>query len=119
MFTIKVIEYNALKSITFVAEAYLFHINLLDQLEEVSASSENGGDKEGHPTAGPSLQFYQRSKSLCYPYISAAEDHHAFKYSANDCLPLSTRPQLLQSSAGKDSLFSLPLPQRTKAAHIV
>lgn len=28
-----VIEFNALKSVAFVVEAYLFHINLLDELE--------------------------------------------------------------------------------------
>lgn len=64
-------------------------------------------------------KFYQRSKSICYPFISTADQHHAFKYAANDCLPLSTRPHLLQPDAERNDLFALPVPHRTRQSHFV
>lgn len=67
----------------------------------------------------PLRRFYQRSKSICYPFISTAENHHAFKYTANECLPLSTRSHLLQPDAERNVLFSLPVPHRTRESHKV
>lgn len=63
-------------------------------------------------------KFYQRSNSICYPCISYADNHHSFQYSAEECLPLSSRPQLLQPDIEKYQLFTLPIPQRTRKEHI-
>lgn len=42
-----VIEFNVLKSVAFIVEAYLFHINLMDELEiKISALSESNEDGE-------------------------------------------------------------------------
>lgn len=67
----------------------------------------------------PFRHFYRRSKSICYSFISTADNHHAFKYTANDCLPLSTRSHLLQPDAERNILFSLPVPHRTRESHKV
>lgn len=41
-----VIEFNALKSVTFVVEAYLFHINLIDELESKLSSLSKADETE-------------------------------------------------------------------------
>lgn len=119
-----IIEYNNLKAITFVCEAYLSHINILDQLHpNVEGSGKGSAEEAVHLEAlvkeGDLRRFFKRSKSICYPLISTADPHHAFKYSANECLPLSTRTHLLQPDAEKNHLFALPTPERTHISHRV
>ncbi|KAI1718350.1 HECT-domain (ubiquitin-transferase) domain-containing protein [Ditylenchus destructor] len=88
-----------------------------------SHSSENGEKiKEEVTEAQAPLQkdlrkFYKRSKSICYPFISTADNHHAFKYPASQCLPLSTSSHLLQPNAERNQLFALPVPHRTRNTH--
>lgn len=119
-----IIEYSSLKAITFVCEAYLSHINILDQLHPTAEGTGKGGVEEiAHLESivkeGDLKRFFKRSKSICYPLISTADPHHAFKYSANECLPLSTRTHLLQPDAEKNQLFALPTPERTRVSHHV
>lgn len=62
-------------------------------------------------------KFYQRSNSLCYPCISYAGIHNPFQYSAEECLPLSTRPQMLQPDVEKYQFFTIPLPPRNASSY--
>uniref|UniRef100_A0A915EF78 E3 ubiquitin-protein ligase UBR5 n=1 Tax=Ditylenchus dipsaci TaxID=166011 RepID=A0A915EF78_9BILA len=118
-----IIEFNSLKSVAFVVEAYLHHINLLDDLNNISLPKEVKAIVPKEPETAPVQgsknlrKFYQRSKSICYPFISTADSHHAFKYAAKECLPLSAKSNLLQPEVERSQLFALPIPHRTKSSH--
>ena len=131
-----IIEYRALKTAAFVAEAFLFHSHvgeiidariqsLINDKMEIStpkSSSKSGGgdaDSKYESVSTRNLKrFYQRSNSVCYPCISYADPHNAFQFRAEECMPLASRPQLLQPDVEKYHLFTLPLPQRTRKEHI-
>ena len=82
-----VIEFNALKNVCFVAEAYFFHINFMDQLKQAElelelgkAKADGGNEREESlmevDTTGVEEEkqkklrrFYQRSNSISYPLL--------------------------------------------------
>lgn len=120
-----IIEYRALRTASFVAEAFLFHASVLElidyRIQQKISYEERMEISDNFVTSNIPLkkmrQFYQRSNSICYPCISFADNHNAFQYSAEECLPLSVRPQLLQPETEKCHLFALPVPQRSREEH--
>uniref|UniRef100_A0A914GSH3 UBR-type domain-containing protein n=1 Tax=Globodera rostochiensis TaxID=31243 RepID=A0A914GSH3_GLORO len=137
-----VLEYNALRNVAFVAEAYFFHLIFLGQLKQlelengigvVDVQNGVGGDdiddnealmevdgtnkiiNEGH--ARRLRRFYRRSNSISYPTLSTAEQHHAFTFTAAEALPLAIRSHLLSADAERNALFALPVPERSRVGH--
>ncbi|KAL7079928.1 hypothetical protein ACQ4LE_000066 [Meloidogyne hapla] len=124
-----VLELNALRDLTFITEAYLFHICFIDQLDQAKAvvpvkssrttrgNSEIRQQESEEQKMNKLHRFFKRSNSISYSTLSDADKHHSFTYTAADVLPLSVRPHLLNSEAERDVLFALPPPYRTRSMH--
>lgn len=80
------IEHSALKNVCFVAEAYFFHINFMDQLKQAELELELVKTRaDGHEREESLMEvdnsgveeekrkklrrFYQRSNSISYPLL--------------------------------------------------
>nr|AZA04905.1 E3 ubiquitin-protein ligase [Anisakis simplex] len=136
---VPIIEFNALKALAFVADAYLSFVDMIEKVDftleqmhsddgDASASSNQTVDmfedqpmRECEPTtsASPKAErhFFQRSNSLLYPGITAARNHHAFEHKCSDCLTLAEQPQLLRAGLEKEHMFGLPVEQRSAQDH--
>lgn len=129
-----IIEYRALKTAAFVAEAFLFHANvieiidarlkkLVDENEERnrrkygSKNPKGDAEKDDAVDVKSLKKFYQRSNSICYPCISYASRNNPFLHAAEECLPLSTRPQMLQPDVEKYQFFTVPASPRNSHSH--
>ncbi|VDP20167.1 unnamed protein product [Onchocerca flexuosa] len=137
---VPIIEFNALKALAFVADAYLSLTDVLEKLDARIAlglnSTENvASDKEvidmfqndeasavdsgkSSMQAGASMiDFFQRSNSLLYPGIASSSNYHAFEHKCVDSLALAERPQLLRPDIEKEEMFGLPIKHKTACEH--
>uniref|UniRef100_A0A8R1XPM3 UBR-type domain-containing protein n=1 Tax=Onchocerca volvulus TaxID=6282 RepID=A0A8R1XPM3_ONCVO len=137
---VPIIEFNALKALAFVADAYLSLTDILEKLDARIAlglnSTENvASDKEvidmfqndeasavdsgkSNMQAGASMiDFFQRSNSLLYPGIASSSNYHAFEHKCVDSLALAERPQLLRPDIEKEEMFGLPIKHKTACEH--
>ncbi|MCP9265011.1 E3 ubiquitin-protein ligase UBR5 [Dirofilaria immitis] len=137
---VPIIEFNALKALAFVADAYLSLTDMLEKLDarialglnstesvardkEVidmfqndEASAVDGG--KSNVQAGASMaDFFQRSNSLLYPGIASSSNYHAFEHKCVDSLALAERPQLLRPDIEKEEMFGLPIKHKTSCEH--
>uniref|UniRef100_A0A7E4ZWY5 E3 ubiquitin-protein ligase UBR5 n=1 Tax=Panagrellus redivivus TaxID=6233 RepID=A0A7E4ZWY5_PANRE len=139
-----IIEYRALRAAALVAEAFLFHAAIVEvfhgnietspgglanaaeeaklnasRSSDSSRSTESSGSLEPFFVYGRELdRFFKRPPALCYPTITYAQYHNAFSYSAEECLPLACRSQMLLPDVEKSQLFGMPIPHRTHTEHL-
>ncbi|VDN04928.1 unnamed protein product [Thelazia callipaeda] len=135
---VPIIEVNALRSLAYVADAYL---SLTDMLEKIDARIALGLNVTGAVTnekevvdmfqnetpvneetkacsqVAPINDFFQRSNSLLYPGIPTSSAYHAFEHKCADSLPLAEYPQLLRPDAEKEEMFGLPIKHKTACDH--
>uniref|UniRef100_A0A915CIQ6 E3 ubiquitin-protein ligase UBR5 n=3 Tax=Parascaris univalens TaxID=6257 RepID=A0A915CIQ6_PARUN len=135
---VPIIEFNALKALAFVADAYLSFVDMLERIDSAIANANGDQQNSAAPThfvdmfeeeeevesddrSSPSVttvrEFFQRSNSLLYPGITASANHHAFEHKCSDSLALAERPQILRPGVEKEQLFGLPIEQRSAQDH--
>ncbi|CAG9541014.1 unnamed protein product, partial [Cercopithifilaria johnstoni] len=137
---VPIIEFNALKALAFVADAYLSLTDMLEKLDARIAlglsSTENAasdkeiidmfqndetsdadGGKSSMQAGALMTDFFQRSNSLLYPGIASSSSYHAFEYKCVDSLALAERPQLLRPDIEKEEMFGLPIKHKTTCDH--
>uniref|UniRef100_A0A158Q8T1 TPR_REGION domain-containing protein n=1 Tax=Elaeophora elaphi TaxID=1147741 RepID=A0A158Q8T1_9BILA len=137
---VPIIEFNALKALAFVADAYLSLTDMLEKLDARIAlglnSTENAtndkevidmfqndevsapdGGKSNVQAGAPMIDFFQRSNSLLYPGIASSSNYHAFEHKCVDSLALAERPQLLRPDIEKEEMFGLPIKHKTACEH--
>ncbi|KAL3990385.1 HECT-domain (ubiquitin-transferase) family protein [Acanthocheilonema viteae] len=137
---VPIIEFNALKALAFVADAYLSLTDMLEKLDArialgLNSTESTANDKEvidmfqndetstangGKPSvqAGALMtDFFQRSNSLLYPGIASSSNYHAFEHKCADSLALAERPQLLRPDIEKEEMFGLPIKHKTTCEH--
>ncbi|KHN79410.1 E3 ubiquitin-protein ligase UBR5, partial [Toxocara canis] len=134
---VPIIEFNALKALAFIADAYLSFVDMVEKVDSILAQGNTDqctagtppqfidmfddeqmdSDNRTSPNVTTVRHFFQRSNSLLYPGITAAANHHAFEHRCCDSLALAERPQILKPGVEKEQMFGLPIEQRSTQDH--